>query len=281
MVGVHGDGGRKTVVGTGVGDDLLDQVAGYRVDDVEGRHAAAAVVAVAEDHHPGVIGAVRSDDDGLAERIAHVRVAGLGKFPEHPVGEFGFRGDRFGVRHVQAEIALAAFSQSAHEQRVRCRAAKNARPLFHGGGEVDVKTVGVGRVGQELEVAEDQVRHVGEDLHARVGIEGVQHAVVAAGVDHVIQKHRRGVHDVAQFLRAVAVAADRLAPQVFHFVFMIRAEEVFLSLRQVFFPERLALASVSSKVAIRRWSHVLVCSCWAADHFGALVRTSPVTALTG
>ena len=73
--------------------------------------------------------------------------------------------------------------------------------------------MGVAGAGQILEMIEYQVGSIGEKLNPAIGVKGVQHAVIAAGVKDSVRKHRRGMHDIAQ--AGKTVPED---PAVLHFL---------------------------------------------------------------
>jgi hypothetical protein len=110
-----------------------------------------------------------------------VRIVRIGELPLDDVA--GGRVARTGgVGDVQAEHALAAAAEAAHQ--ISAPDVGRQLDVLHRQLPVHVVAVLVVLHRQVVEILHHRRRHVGEDLVAIAGRERVQHAVVGADVDH-------------------------------------------------------------------------------------------------
>ena len=190
-----------------------------------GHHCKVAVVG------RGAAGCdVQLQDLRPADDVAHVDIVPVGEFPQDLVvaGATG-KGGRVG--HVERIDTLTTTACAAHQHGAPVRRTGGTQVgLVHHRRGIDVASVRVCRRGQLLQIRNHPARDVGKQLGTRVGIEGMEHAVVGADVEgrHAAQVRAvearvggtadrlRGlrhvgdarVHDVTQLAAALAECAS-------------------------------------------------------------------------
>ncbi|KAF5290548.1 hypothetical protein FQR65_LT20626 [Abscondita terminalis] len=166
-----------------------------QVLDQQHRAFVVAVVAIAHDHGPAAI--VQARDLVAALRVGIVQhrgcedmadvLVGLACVLRLGVGQHQGSGIGFaevaGVGGVQHEVALAAGAQRAHQQGLPLAAVQHVAGHGRAVDEVAVMVVVAG-LGEPGQTGHHATGHIGQFLRAVQCGETVQHAVVAAHVDH-------------------------------------------------------------------------------------------------
>ena len=170
------------------GGNFLDECARQRIDDEQAGHAAGAVVAIAEDRHPGAIGHLpRNGRLHHIAQIAHVGARGIDLPHQVAVGwcHAGRRARQGGGHrdlHRVQELTAATTGSDHH-----------VVPAAGGGGAVDVPfdgravqhiLEGVGVGGKGLQGRHGRAGHVAHLLDAGDGVDQVHRAVIGRCHEH-------------------------------------------------------------------------------------------------
>ena len=163
--------------------EFAQQRAGGDVDQVEHRHVLQAVVAVGRQHRP--LAAVQAGDDRARQGMAEAceRAGAAFDLPEQ------LRLLRVG--DVQGEERAAAGAEAADQHGAPGAVEEHVFGDQGAVHQVAMLRNGVARIGQPVHAGQGGTGHEGEDLFAGLGVEGVQHAVVGADVDHAAPRGLR------------------------------------------------------------------------------------------
>ena len=190
-------------MGRSYGANFFEQRAGVGVHKVKIANAVTVVVTRSQHNHPTIL--LGFNDGGRTIAVPHGWVSEL---PLHLAGHGGFAGHAARIGHVNGIKALASLTESADQQRAPVGVGatcgdEGATRIVEVDVEgqrrgIDVVMVGVVRVAKLRQAVdlwcavgslEKCARHIGKPLGARTGagqraVEGVQHAIVGAEVDH-------------------------------------------------------------------------------------------------